>query len=300
MTFLPACGRFDPDSTFGYLGRHAIPGVEVVDPVERTLTRLIPRFGDQGEIGIRPAPDGVEVRLLESDREPTPGLLSLVRLWFDLDADLGAIADVLDHDPALGAAGRLFPALRIVGFPDGFEATITTVLGQQVSLAAMRTFAGRLAGAYGRPSPGGSTEFPSPARLAAMPTDRLRTAVGVTGARARTLHSVAALFADGFTLDPAGSIETTRATLLAVPGIGPWTVDYLAMRVLHDTDACPAGDLVLRRALGAERATEVLARAEGWRPYRAYGVMRLWTIALATDGHRRPAPRAPRPDSVRP
>lgn len=284
MTFLPASGLFDPDSTFGYVARHAIPAVEVADPARRTLIRLMPQLGQAVPVRVRLTSDGVELRLLESAAEPAAELISSVRAWFDLDADLARIGSALDRDPLLAVAGQTFPAVRIVGFPDGFEAAITTVLGQQVSLAAMRTFASRLAAGSGGAGPAGLTIFPAPARLAAVPVDELRATVGVTGARARTLHEVAALFADGFTLDGSIPSAAARARLLAVPGIGPWTVEYLAMRVLHDADACPAGDLVLRRAVGASRTADVLRRAETWRPYRAYGVMRLWTNALAAAG----------------
>lgn len=290
MRLLPVEGRFDPDTTLGYLARHAVPGVEVVDRADRSLTRLIPHFGNRGPIRIRLAPNGVELRLLASDDDPPPELISLVRGWFDLDADLARIGAVLDRDPSLAAAGHAFPAVRIIGFPDGFEAAVTTVLGQQVSLAAMRTFAGRLAGSIGSRGAAGLTTFPTASRLAAEPVDELRAEIGVTGARARTLHAVAAVFADGFTLDRSSPAAEARATLLALPGVGPWTVEYLAMRVLHDTDACPASDLVVRRAVGARQAAGVLTTAEAWRPYRAYGVMRLWTRALAdrSTGRRDP------------
>lgn len=166
-----------------------------------------------------------------------------------------------------------------------------------MSLAAARTFAGRLAAAYGTPGPRGLTLFPTPERLAAAPVQVLRDAVGVPNGRARTLRALAELFAGGFRLEPvqppAGHrLADARATLLAVPGIGTWTVEYLAMRALHDPDACPAGDLVLRRALGFERTADAAALAEAWRPYRAYAVVRLWTGALAglptrPDLHRR-------------
>ena len=160
MRLLPVEGRFDPDTTLGYLARHAVPGVEVVDRADRSLTRLIPHFGNRGPIRIRLAPNGVELRLLASDDDPPPELISLVRGWFDLDADLARIGAVLDRDPSLAAAGHAFPAVRIIGFPDGFEAAVTTVLGQQVSLAAMRTFAGRLGRFYRQPRRGGPDDLP--------------------------------------------------------------------------------------------------------------------------------------------
>jgi 3-methyladenine DNA glycosylase/8-oxoguanine DNA glycosylase len=152
------------------------------------------------------------------------------------------------------------------------------VLGQQVSLAAARTFAGRLVAAFGSPVRGSLMAFPSPEVLAAAGPEHLRREVGITGARSGTVHALATACAAGFVIAPGGDDGEVRRRLLGLPGVGPWTADYLALRVLGDRDALPAGDLVLRRALGMT-AREVAVAAEGWRPVRAYAVTHLWTAA---------------------
>ena len=134
------------------------------------------------------------------------------------------------------------PGLRRIRYPESFEAAISTVLGQQVSLAAARTFAGRLVAAYGEPGPGGLTAFPAPERLAAAELEELRSAVGITGSRARTVLAVAELFARTGSWPvplPREQWDERAAALLALPGIGPWTVAYLRMRLFGDPDAVP-------------------------------------------------------------
>ncbi|HET9646941.1 MAG TPA: AlkA N-terminal domain-containing protein, partial [Microlunatus sp.] len=226
---------------------------------------------------------GVTVTSPERRAGPPVDVLRRVAAWFDLDTDLDAVDRRLAGDPALAAIAAARPGQRIVGYPDGFEATVVTVLGQQVSVRGACTFAGRLAASFGRPGPAGTLAFPSAEDLARVPPDDLRRALGITASRSRTLRAVAELFADGFRIDPASArvaAERARSTLAAVPGLGPWSVEYLAMRALHDPDACPAGDLVLRRALRVERAADVLDRAQAWRPFRAYAVIRLWTASV--------------------
>ena len=185
------------------------------------------------------------------------------------------------------------PGLRVVGSTDGWETAVTTVLGQQVSVAAARTFAGRLVALLGPPADpslagtddgagdpdGRPRTFPSPQAVAAVDPARLASAIGLTGARARTVRALAEAAADGLALGPDADPATVRAELLALPGIGPWTVDYLALRALGDRDACPSSDLVLRRALGGITAREVEAVSQRWRPWRAYAVTHLWTEA---------------------
>lgn len=168
---------------------------------------------------------------------------------------------------------------------DPWETAVLTVLGQQVSLAAARTFGARLVQAFGTAGPGGYFLFPPPERLARAGTEELRAAVRITGARSRTIKALAEAVAGGLSLSavPAsggpGLDAGTRRALLALPGIGPWTVDYLAVRAAGDRNGFVPGDLVLRRALGVETAREATALAESWQPWRAYALFHLWTAA---------------------
>jgi AraC family transcriptional regulator of adaptative response / DNA-3-methyladenine glycosylase II len=163
---------------------------------------------------------------------------------------------------------------------------VRALLGQQVSVAAARTLAGRLVAACGTPLPaprGALTHlFPAPAAIADAPLERL----GLTRARAASLRAMARAVADGsLDLGALGDLEQARARLTALPGVGEWTAQYVAMRALREPDAFPAGDLGLRRALArgqrlpAER--DVLARAECWRPWRAYATIALWNHEAA-------------------
>lgn len=259
---------FDPVPALASLVAHAVPGVESVDAT--TVTRVVLLGGRPALVEATLGPDRVELRAgagSESD------LGALAVSWFGLADDLDTVLATFGDDAVLGALVRARPRLRILGHPDGFEAAVTTVLGQQVSLAAARTFGGRLAAAYGTPGPGGLTVYPTPARLASVDPVELQAVVRITHARARTLHALARACADGLDLRaPSG-----RDDLLALPGIGPWTADYLALRVLGDRDAMPVGDLVLRRALGVGSAADVTRLAQRWRPLRAFAAVHLWT-----------------------
>lgn len=262
------------------LAAHAVPRAEVVDVEAGTHTRLVDVGGRSVPVTTHLTDESVRVAVADPDPAAVATAVAAVRRWLDLDHDPAAVAAALGHDPLLSPLVRRRPGLRVVGHPDGFEAAVVTVLGQQVSLAAARTFAGRLAAAFGEPGPGGLTRFPGPETLARPDPEVLRQATGVTGARARTLSALARACAEGLRLAPDGDDAVTRARLLALPGVGPWTVEYLAVRVLGDRDALPAGDLVLRRRLGARSSAEVTRIAEPWRPWRAYGVVHLWTDAV--------------------
>jgi AraC family transcriptional regulator of adaptative response / DNA-3-methyladenine glycosylase II len=161
--------------------------------------------------------------------------------------------------------------MRVPGAVDGFELAARAVLGQQVSVTAARTFAGRLVRLCGAPLPvarGSLThDFPTADAVAAAPLDGL----GLTGARVRTLRALATAVADGtLVLDPTADRDETRARLLELPGVGVWTADYVAMRALGDPDAFPATDLVLRRAITGD------VTPDRWRPWRAYAAIHLW------------------------
>jgi AraC family transcriptional regulator of adaptative response / DNA-3-methyladenine glycosylase II len=263
-----------------FLGLRAIPGVERVDA--DSYARSVSVGGKQGWIEVRPVPkvDALELAVHGLAAESLFGIVSRVRQMFDLTADPADVRGILRKDALMAPLLKRRPGLRVPGAWDGFEIAVRAVLGQQVSVAAARTFATRIVEAHGTPlaSPveGITHLFPSPEILAKADLGK----IGLTGARTRTLNALAAAVQSG-EVDFADA-EGLRAALLGVPGIGPWTAEYVAMRGLSDPDAFPAGDLVLQRMAGeGERLTErqLLARAEQWRPWRAYAVLHLWRAA---------------------
>ncbi|WP_260312227.1 MULTISPECIES: DNA-3-methyladenine glycosylase [unclassified Rathayibacter] len=267
---LVANGPFDVVGAANLLLHHALPGVERVSDDGRRLERLV-------TVGSRAVPLALEltatgVRVTTTD----PAVLPLVRAWFDLDSDVEAIGAALARDPLLAPMVAARPGLRATQYPAPFEAAVMAVLGQQVSVAAARTFGGRVVTAFGSEGEWGLHSFPTPEALLAGPIEELRAAIGVTRARAATVRAVAAAFADGLVLDRAGDLPEQRRLLLAIPGIGPWTADYLGLRLLGDPDAFPAGDLVLRRALGGISTAAADAASQAWRPHRAHAAFHLW------------------------
>lgn len=280
------------------LAAHTVPGAERTDTAGLTHERLVPTAG--GRVAARVAFDsgGVDLGVGTEDPATASDVAQAIRRWLDLSADLGPVREALGRDPDVGPCIEARPGLRVVGTTGAFQTAVTTVLGQQVSLAAARTFAGRLVAAFGEPGPSGLTAFPTAGVLAGLDTEQLRSAVGLTAARARTVGALAAAVA---TADASGhhraggthALPLSRAELLAVPGIGPWTADYLGLRY-GDRDAFAPGDLVVRRALGGVSAREAAERAEAWRPFRAYAITHLWTAsAYAATAPRVPRPAAP-------
>jgi len=262
-----------------HLEAHAIPGCELPDREGGRHTRLVATAGGPRVVTVG-ITAGVTLETGAAAGSELDEVTAAVRAWLGLEADLDAANAVLREDPRLAPLVAARPGLRVVGYPEGFEGAVMTILGQQVSLAAARTFGGRLAAAFGEPRPGGLKVFPSPARIAAVPVEELRAAVGITAARARTISLIGAEFAGGLRLDPGVDPAAARSRLAAIPGVGPWTVEYLAVRALRDPDAFPSGDLVLRRELGVETAAEAEAIAEAWRPWRAHGLFHVWTAAV--------------------
>jgi AraC family transcriptional regulator, regulatory protein of adaptative response / DNA-3-methyladenine glycosylase II len=259
-----------------FLAPRATPGVEAVvgDAYLRTFDA---GDGAAGTLEVRPLPgdDALALRLDAPAIAPLYGLVQRARRLFDLDVDPAAVARVLGRDPALRASVRARPGLRVPGAWDGFELAVRAVLGQQVTVAGATTLAGRLADAFGaKVTPGARAPalvrlFPTPRALAAAKVER----IGLPTARAEAIRALArATVAGDVTFEP-GTEEATTAALLALPGIGPWTCAYVAMRALGAPDALPDTDLGLRRALGTD---DVAARAEAWRPWRAYGAMHVW------------------------
>jgi AraC family transcriptional regulator of adaptative response / DNA-3-methyladenine glycosylase II len=193
-------------------------------------------------------------------------IVTRVRRLFDLDAQPDKIAAHFAADPMLGPCVAARPGLRVPGAYEPFEMALRAILNQQVSVRAAITLAGRVVSRFGAPTP---------EKLAVATIDELRV-LGLTQARAATLLTLARALVDGaLTFDPSDP-EATMAALVALPGIGPWTANYVAMRGLSWPDAFPAGDLGIKKALGLTSEKAILARAEAWRPWRAYAVMHLW------------------------
>ena len=284
---------YDWPAILGFLAARAVPGIEAVRA--GAYERSIALDGACGMVTVRKAQDGRH--LLATIRFPKvsalPTIVDRLRRMFDLDAEVGVIGSHLARDAWLAPLVAERPGLRVPGAWDAFELATRAVLGQQVSVAAARTLAARLVALHGVPPSCRKGEcqeyrlFPQPADLSRADLVEL----GLPRARAAALQALAVAVAkEPNVLAPPGSLEATAKKLSELPGIGPWTAQYIAMRALREPDAFPAADLGLRRAaaLGAERpsAAELLARAEKWRPWRAYAALHLWThTGQASHGH---------------
>lgn len=275
---------YDADGWLAHARARAIPGLERVDD-DRTITRLLAAPGGPVRVTISFDAEGkVVARLALADLGDLAGVVSRLRRWLDLDADPLLVDDALGADRLLGPLVAARPGLRVPGTTDPFELAVRAVLGQQVSVAGARTLAGRLVAAHGTPAFDTLHVFPSAATLAAAGPDRLRE-IGLTASRAATLAHLAVAVAGGLSLEPGTDRAAVRAGLLALPGIGPWTADYIALRALGDPDVFPGGDLVLRKALaelpgGGGRPLDAAAaatRAAAWRPWRGYAAQHLWS-----------------------
>jgi 3-methyladenine DNA glycosylase/8-oxoguanine DNA glycosylase len=195
---------------------------------------------------------------------------------FDLEMRPSLLAEHFAGDPLLAPRLATRPGIRLPRAWDPFELAIRAVLGQQVSVRAATTLASRIATAHGTPFDHGgplTRLFPRPAQLVDAPLE----ASGVMPARARTIRALAAAVAEGrIVLEAGGDGHAIATSLMALPGIGPWTASYIAMRGFGDADAFPSGDLILQRAAGGCTARALEQRSQTWRPWRAYAVMLLW------------------------
>jgi AraC family transcriptional regulator of adaptative response / DNA-3-methyladenine glycosylase II len=278
---LPFRVPFTPDNLFGHLAATAVPGVEEWRDGAYRRTFRLPRGA--AVVSLTPRPDHIACRLSLTDLRDLTVAVTRCRRMLDLDADPVAVDDVLRADPLLGPVVDKAPGRRVPGCADGAEFAVRAVLGQQVSTAAARTLAGRLVLAHGKPlddPEGGLTHlFPDPDTLAgldpetlAMPRSRRTALIGM----------VTALASGRVLLDAGADREAARAALAALPGVGPWTVETIAMRALGDSDAFLATDLGVRAAagvLGLPNGVRPLTTAStAWRPWRAYAVQYLWAV----------------------
>ncbi|WP_432571780.1 DNA-3-methyladenine glycosylase family protein [Kineococcus sp. SYSU DK005] len=281
---LPVPGGLASGPLRRFLLAHVVPGAERHDAATGTHERVVPTGAGPvvAAVVLGTAERGGQV-LVRASAPVLDEVCAVVRRWLDLDGEVAAAEAHLGADAELAPLVAARPGLRVPRAVCGAETALLTVLGQQVSLAAARTFAGRLVAAHGEPVAGGLRAFPAPAALAAAGPEALRAVTGVTGARSRTLHALAGLLAGGLDLDAAraaGEGALARERLLALPGVGPWTADYVALRALGDDDAFLPGDLVLRKAMGGVSPAAALARARPWRPWRGYALLHLWTARV--------------------
>ncbi|HLG14101.1 MAG TPA: AlkA N-terminal domain-containing protein [Blastocatellia bacterium] len=282
---------FDWRALSGFLRARAIPGVESID---ETAYRRTVRIGDaSGVIEVRPI-EGRSHLLLSVPPALSKGLAQIaerVRRLFDLKADPVEITNHLKQDPALADAIRSRPGLRVPGAWDGFEIGVRAILGQQVSVSAATTLSGRLVEACGDALLAADRNglrylFPDPERLS---REKL-TNIGLPSKRAEAIREFARAVRDGAVeLTTSASLESTIERLTALSGVGAWTAHYIAMRALGEPDAFPSGDLVLRRAAARRRGetlreSDLLERAEQWRPWRAYAALYLWTSYTNRNG----------------
>jgi AraC family transcriptional regulator of adaptative response / DNA-3-methyladenine glycosylase II len=283
---LPFRPPIDLDRVFGYLGARAVPGVEVVTATEYGRTISLPNGPGVARLRIVPGQNWVECSLALADLRDVTAAVQRCRRLLDLDADPLAISGYLESDPVIGPLALGCPGRRSVGAVDGDEIALRAVLGQQVSVAAARRLAGRLAALHGAAVPASEAEassealthlFPDVATIAGLDPGTLP----MPRSRARALVGLADALASGaVSLHPGADREETAARLTALPGIGPWTAGYIGMRALSDPDAFPPGDAGVLRALrtlghvaapGSDTGT-----AQAWRPWRSYAVHHLW------------------------
>jgi AraC family transcriptional regulator of adaptative response / DNA-3-methyladenine glycosylase II len=261
----------DLGASLRFLGARAIPGVEEFAAGRFTRTLDLP--GGPALLTISSEDGAVACELTVTDEHDRPLAQSLARRLLDLDADPARIRRVLTRDPALARLLRARPGLRSPGAVDGFEMAVRAVVGQQISVAGARTVLGRIAARYGRAAFGQQWQlFPRAAHLAAADPQDLP----MPRARGRTLVALATAVASGeLTLAPGTDWTAARATLLRVPGIGPWTTGYVCMRALGDPDVLLATDLGVRKAAAA-LSLPLEESQHSWAPWRSYVTHHLW------------------------
>jgi len=265
-------GDYDLRFIADFLRLRALTGVEIGSA--KRYARVL-KIGDAlGWIDIAMGPKGLALTLSENLAPHLRPLVANVRGAFDLDAEMSAVDAHLASDPELARDVKREPGVRVPGMLDGFECAIRAVLGQQVTVAGARTLTERLVTKFGSTLEGApeglSRAFPDAAQIASAGAKEIAK-IGLPTKRAETLHRLGVASADGKLPLMRGAIASGRAALAEMAGIGPWTIEYVAMRALGDPDAYPATDIALINALGRKGET-----LEHLKPWRAYAAIRLW------------------------
>jgi AraC family transcriptional regulator of adaptative response / DNA-3-methyladenine glycosylase II len=274
---------YDWPAMLDFLRVRAIAGVESVGP--NVYRRTIGLEGEQGIVTVEATGGNALRATIQFPKlSALPKIIARLRRLFDLSADPDAIAGHLSNDPLLAPLIAARPGLRVPGAWDGFELAVRAVLGQQITVPGAIRLAGKLTAGFGaplhKPRPNLTHIFPEPAALGGADL----TILGMPRSRALCLSSLAAAAASDPNIFSAGrSLEGAITQLSTLPGIGEWTATYIAMRQLREPDAFPAADIGLMRAMANDMgvrpsAGELLARAEPWRPWRAYAAQHLWQV----------------------
>jgi AraC family transcriptional regulator of adaptative response / DNA-3-methyladenine glycosylase II len=292
---LPYRAPYDWDAIIGFLTARAIPGVEAVSP--RRYARTLSVDGAAGVVVVTPG-DGdflvAEIRFPKL--QALPAVIARIRRVFDLTADPQLIGDHLSQDAILAPLVAARPGLRAPGAWDGFEMAVRAILGQQITVTAARNLAAKLVATYGEPIDdaaaaglGLTCVFPTPQRLVGQDI----AALGMPQARGRALEALArTVAADPAIFTPRADLESAIAALSALPGVGEWTAQYIALRELREPDAFPHADIGLLRAMASPEgvrptAEQLLARSQHWRPWRAYAAQHLWAADAAAPDQKR-------------
>src|SRR4051812_34723554 len=275
---LPFRPPFNWKGMLAFFAARAIPGVEAVDAGR--YYRSISLNGCSGvvEVALDTEQDALEVRVQFADPRSLHTIVERIRGMFDLSADWAAVAQALGADAELKRRIAVAPGLRVPGCWNGFELTVRAILGQQITVKGATTLSGRIVNSFGQQVSGHGMVthlFPTAEKLA----DAQLTSVGLTTQRAETIRAFARAVCDGsISFEKIVDSDSFIAQLRTIPGIGPWTAQYVAMRALGDPDSLPTGDVGLLHAIGVKTSRELEKRAEAWRPWRSYASMYLWNV----------------------
>ncbi|MGR8946658.1 MAG: AlkA N-terminal domain-containing protein [Gammaproteobacteria bacterium] len=270
----------------GFLKTRAIPGVELIDDDRYVRTVAVGKH--RGWLSVKPSRDrhksSLEVQIADDLVPVATHLLAKIRTVFDVRANIEEIEQHLSADPVLATVIKRCSGMRLPGAFDGFELLLRAILGQQISVKAATTLAGRFAKTFGQEidTPFESLQFATPAAEAIADAKlSVIRAQGLPQKRAETIKAAATAAAEKrLVLEPGSDPALARNALVEIPGIGEWTADYVAMRALDWPDAFPSGDLGVKKALGLSKRKDVIARSQMWQPWRAYATMHLW-LSLA-------------------
>jgi AraC family transcriptional regulator of adaptative response / DNA-3-methyladenine glycosylase II len=273
---LPYREPHDVDFTLDFLGAHAVPGLERYE--SGTFTRVLRAPNGPALVSVARGDGALDCTVRLHETRDLVTVVARMRRQFDLDADPVATDAALGADPALAPLLLKRPGLRAPGSVDGFETAVRTVIGQQISVRGARTVLGRIVSDHGETAFDGDDWrlFPSAEAFAELDPAQLP----MPRARARTVGALAAATSSGLELDPGADRDDVRARLLAMPGIGPWTADYLRMRTMADPDVLLASDLVVRRAAD-DLGVDLTGGRPDWAPWRTYATYHLWAYLVS-------------------